>query len=70
MEHYEREFFISRIDAGYIKYKCRDDRVLRINAPSTDVVYTAHEIYMDTLMKAQFQGSPSAEDVFLLLNRS
>lgn len=67
MEHYEREFFIARIDAGYIKYRCNNDTVLHLCSPSQDVLYDAQEIYSDTMRKASYEGVLGFEDTLAIL---
>ena len=67
MEHYEREFFVSRIDAGYFKYRC-DDVILHLQSPSREVMYDAHEIYRDTFRHASFAGAPAFVDIIDILS--
>lgn len=69
MEHYEREFFISRIDAGYIKYHCDDGKILHLQSPKKKDVYDANEIYVDTLKESSFMGVPFADDILAHLVR-
>lgn len=61
MELYEREFLVSRIDAGYLRYR-RGDLVLHINPPSKDLYYEAQEIYQDVIDKSYWDGIMTSED--------
>ncbi len=61
MEHYEREFLVSRIDAGYIRFR-RKDLVLHIKAPSKSIYYEAQEIYKDVLDRTYDEGIMSSMD--------
>lgn len=66
MEHYEREFLVSRIDAGYIRYRYKDI-VLCIHPPSKDTLYASQEVYKDALDNAYFEGIMSKLDAELSL---
>lgn len=66
MQPFERDFFISRICAGYLRYKG-----LVIENPNLDVLYEANEIYCDTFLKAKENGVMSDEEIlnFLIENK-
>ncbi len=48
MEFYEREFFISRICAGYLRYYVNSQLTLIIKPPNIDIQYQAQEKYRET----------------------
>lgn len=50
MELFQREHILSRILAGYLKYRVGDDE-LRICNPSLDIIYDSNQIYIDTYNK-------------------
>ena len=52
MEFYQRDFFVSRIQAGYLRYKI-NDVVLHIHEPSTGTDYEANEIYLEAYEEGQ-----------------
>jgi len=55
MELHEREFFVSRIDAGYIKYKVGQTE-LYIHPCPKDIMYDANELYRDIYSRALLKG--------------
>ena len=61
MEYYEREFLVSRIDAGYLRYR-QEGTVLHINAPTKGVQYEAQEIYQEILETTYEEGIMTSID--------
>ncbi len=61
MEHYEREFLVSRIDAGYIRYR-QENIVLHIGSPSKGVLYEAQEVYQEVLEDSYSEGIMNSVD--------
>lgn len=66
MELYEREYFVYRIAAGYLRYS-PEDTVLLIHTPNQDILYAAQEVYIDFYKKALETGIMQDEDVYSLL---
>lgn len=67
LEIFEREFFISRIISGYLRYKdCGE--TLKIVSPNIDIQYESNEIYMDIYKSARENDVLSQEDVFSMLS--
>lgn len=66
MELHEREYYVSRIDAGYIRFRS-GNTILRIYAPKKDVFYESQEVYLDTLEEAKFNGVMTREESQYLL---
>lgn len=66
MELYEREFFVARVDAGYVRYKASDG-VLKIYAPDKDVLYESYEIFMEVREDCLMEGLITSEDVKWIL---
>ncbi len=54
MERYRRDFFISRIDAGYLRWRVNDDLTLRINPPTKDLIYESNEVYIELYSDIEF----------------
>ena len=52
MEPYEREFYISRVCAGYLKYKINSELSVYIHPLSIDQKYDANEVYRDAYNEA------------------
>lgn len=63
MEFHEREFFISRICAGYIRYKIKADIILVIKFPNNDIKYQAQEKYNQTYESAVSDGVYNDKDI-------
>lgn len=69
MEQYKRELFVSRISAGYLRYKLNNE-VYQIHGPSLDDMYEAQEIYNETYNRAVEMSMVSHEEtVDMLINR-
>lgn len=62
MEQYKRELFVSRISAGYLRYKHKNE-VLKIYSPSLDDMYEAQEIYDESYDKAIKMGILELSDM-------
>ena len=60
MQQYQRDFLVSRIESGYLRYK-RGNLVLRIYPPSVDVLYEANEIYNE-IYEEQFLSETFSEE--------
>ena len=58
MQPFEREFFISRIAAGYYRYKG-----LKILSPNKDLIYEGCELYKDVYEKARENGVMTDEQI-------
>lgn len=67
MKLYEREFLVARIDAGYLRFKDREENVLRIYPPDKHVYYESQEVFMEAREKALYEGLMSEEEIFWLL---
>jgi len=67
VEFHEREYFISRICAGYIKYFINPKTTLIIKFPDDDVQYDAQEVYQKTYESAMIEESVSDDDIFNFL---
>lgn len=63
MEFHEREFFISRICAGYLRYQLKPDITLIVKFPSNDIKYHAQEIYNQTYQYAVADGVYNDKDI-------
>lgn len=62
MEYYQREYFISRIVAGYLKMGD-----LKIYSPTPEINYDANELYMNVYEDAKEYGVWDDQDVYSLL---
>lgn len=62
MEYYEREFFIARIDAGYLRCSTENGTIL-IHPPHKDILYQAQEIYHDAYQCAMLEGLMDDEEI-------
>ena len=67
MELHEREFFISRICAGYLKYRVNPELTLVIKFPDADIRYSAQEIYLEAYESAKEDGLFSDKDLYNFL---
>ena len=67
MELYEREFFISRICAGYLKYKLNNDIAVYIRPLTKGQYYEAQEIFMESLEEALNNGVMTPEESMEML---
>ena len=65
MHQYEREFLVSRICAGYLKYD--GDIELKILSPTSDIIYEAQCVYMDTLKKAERDNCLTDNEILHIL---
>ncbi|MCH7525377.1 MAG: hypothetical protein IIC74_10375, partial [Bacteroidetes bacterium] len=63
MDFHEREFFISRICAGYLRYKIKSDITLIVKFPSNDIKYKAQESYNQTYNSAIDDGVYNDKDI-------
>lgn len=66
MELYQRDFLLSRIICGYLRYK-QDNLLLRIYYPSKDLIYEANEVYNEAYHKALEDEIMTDDDVFKFL---
>ncbi len=78
MEPYEREFYISRICAGYLKYKIDSEISIYIHPLTLDQQYDANEVFIEAYNEAlklyrdqdwvkaidAFKASDALEDMF------
>jgi len=63
MEQYEREYLISRVMTGYLRYPIREDLVLRIYSTTPDQNYVANEVYNKAYNEAALRGVISNEEM-------
>lgn len=66
MELYTREFFISRIRAGYISFLLNKYRIV-VKAPSNDILVQANELYINEYYKALEEDLLTTDDTLFLL---
>lgn len=66
MKLYEREFFISRIKAGYIPVSLGQKRFL-VYSPNTDTILLANEIYLEEYNRGIEEGLFEDYDIYELL---
>lgn len=66
IDFHERDFFISRITAGYLRYKY-NNKTYFIHAPDIDTEYSAKEVYIEEYNKAKEFGLFTDEDAYDLL---
>lgn len=66
MNFRERDFLISRVTAGYLRYRHNDSQYF-IHMPNADLEYAAKEIYLIEYGKAKESGVFTDEDVYNLL---
>lgn len=52
MKHYEREYFISRIRAGYYPIKLNDGKILKVYPPTIEQEFELNQIYLDSYKDA------------------
>ncbi len=69
MESYEREYFLSRIIAGYTRFK-DNNTLLKIKHPTIDIIYESNEIYLETYKNALNNDIITDEDALELLINS
>lgn len=62
MQPFERDFFVSRICAGYLRYKG-----LVLEHPNKDILYEANEIYATTYINARESGVLTDDDLLVFL---
>lgn len=62
MQPFERDYFISRICAGYLRYKD-----LIIEHPDKHILYEANEIYVSTYVSARENGVMNDEEILSFL---
>ena len=67
MEPYEREFYISRICAGYIKYKINPEVSVYIHPLTIDQQYEANEIFRDAYNEALLSEVITNEECMKML---
>jgi hypothetical protein len=67
MEFHDREYFISRICAGYIRYKINSEITLKIKFPDLHINYISQEIFRDAYQDATDEGLFTDTDVYNLL---
>ncbi len=67
MEFHEREFFISRICAGYLRYQVKPELTLIIKFPDNDIKYIAQEKYNQTYEIAVTDGVFNDDDIRMFL---
>ncbi len=63
MEFHEREFFISRICAGYLRYQIKPELTIVIKFPNSDIKYKAQEKYNQAYENAVMDGVFNDNDV-------
>jgi len=68
MELYKRDFFITRIRAGYVPVKM-DDLRFKIHFPDIDMALLAQEIYIEAYETAQDEGLLTEEEMVYWLMR-
>lgn len=66
MENYEREYFLSRIIAGYTRFK-KQDICLKIKHPTLDITYEGNEIYKEVYSNSLEEGIMTSDDALNLL---
>lgn len=57
MELYEREYFIARIKAGYLRYKIALGLVIRIHSPNMHEDYESREVYLEAYQESFLTGA-------------
>ena len=57
MELYEREYFIARIKAGYLRYKIAPGLVIRIYSPNMHEDYESREVYLEAYQESFLNGA-------------
>jgi len=67
MEPYEREFYISRICAGYIKYKINSELSIYIRPLTIDQRYEANETFRDAYNEALLNEVITSEECMEML---
>lgn len=66
MENHKRELLISRICAGYLRYKI-NNKILFIKSPTIDILYEANEIYSEVYEKSKAEGIMTDQDIVSML---
>ena len=67
MEFYEREFFISKISAGYITYQIDDSTILNIFPPTQEHNYNSQQVYMNAHREAELMGVLLEEELLNMM---
>ena len=67
MEPYEREFYISRICAGYIKYKINPELSIYVHPLTIDQQYEANEVFRDAYNEALLSEVITGEECMEML---
>ena len=67
MEFYEREFFISKISAGYTTYEIDDSTILNIFPPTQEQNYNSQQVYMNAHREAELMGVLLEEELLNMM---
>ena len=67
MKQYEREYFVSRVIAGYMRYPVNKYLTLLIHTPTHDQMYEANEVYLNSYKQSAVEGAMDDEEVFELM---
>ena len=67
MEPYEREFYISRICAGYLKYKIDSELSIYIHPLTLDQQYDANEVFLEAYNEALMNDMMTEEECIDML---
>jgi hypothetical protein len=66
MEMYRRDFFVSRIQAGYLRLKI-DDCIIYIKQPSIEVEYESNEVFLESIEEGEKEGLYTDEELYSVL---
>jgi len=67
MDRYQRDFFISRIDAGYLRWTVNNKLTLKIAPPTKDIIYESNEEYIKVYNDIEFEDLMTEEESLALM---